>query len=134
MERFIWLPQMQQMLAAEQLIPDAAHWAPVAAAVREQLMTALSQQLDEEGAEADARARLLKSGSKWIDAGTTPGPKQFSRFEPVMNADGSIRALRFVFPPEQVGRYEDGTRTVEVPASALLPLVAPGDRPLFRAG
>ena len=133
-ERFIWLPQMQQMLAAEQLIPDAAHWGPVAAYVREQLMTALSQQLDDDGAEADARARLLKSGSKSIDAGTTPGPKHFSRFEPVMNADGSIRALRFVFPPEQVGRYEDGTRTVEVPASVLLPLVAPGYRPLFRAG
>lgn len=133
-ERFIWLPQMQQMLAAEQLIPDAGNWQPVAAHVREQLMTALSQQLDDDGEEADARARLLKSGSKWIDAGTTPSPQHFARFEPVMNADGSIRALRFVFPPEQVGRYEDGTRTADVPASLLLPLVAPVYRPLFRAG
>ena len=132
-ERFVWLPQLQQMLASEQLIPDAANWVPVAAYVREQLMTGLSQQLDDDGVEADARAQQLKRGSKWIDTGTTPEPKHFSRFEPVMNADGSIRALRFVFPPEQVGTYEDGTRSAEVPAKLLLPLVAAQYRPLFHA-
>mgnify|MGYP001194050042 FL=1 len=132
-ERFVWLPQRQQMLAAEQLIPDAANWAPVAAHVREQLMTGLSQQLDDDGVEAGVRAQQLKRGSKWIDAGTTPEPKHFSRFEPVMNADGSIRALRFVFPPEQVAAYEEGTRTAEVPAKVLLPLVAAQYRALFRA-
>ena len=133
-ERFVWLPQMQQMLAAEQLIPDAANRGPISAIVREQLMTALSQQLDDEGVEVDKRAQLLRSGSARIDAGTTPEPKHFSKFEPVMNADGSIRALRFVFPPEQVGTYDDGTRSADVPAKVLLPLIAPVYRPLFRAG
>lgn len=133
-ERFVWLPQMQQMLAAEQLIPDATHWVPVSAQVREQLMTALSQQLDAEGVEGDERARRMQAGGRLIDAGTRPEAKQFARFEPVMNADGSIRALRFVFPPYQVGTYEEGTRSAEVPASVLLPLVAPVYRPLFRAG
>ena len=52
----------------------------------------------------------------------------------VMNADGSIRSLRFVFPPEQVAPYEDGAQSVEVPAKVLMPLVAPAYRPLFRAG
>ena len=52
----------------------------------------------------------------------------------VMNADGSIRALRFVFPPYQVAPYSDGTRKVEVPAQVLLPLVAPEYKQLFRAG
>ena len=132
-ERFVWLPQLQQMLAAEQLIPDAANWAPVTAHVREQLMTGLSQQLDDDGVEADARAQQLKRGSKWIDTGTTPESKHFSRFEPVMNADGSIRALRFVFPPEQVAAYEAGTRSAEVPAKVLLPLVAAQYRTLFHA-
>ena len=56
------------------------------------------------------------------------------RFEPVMNADGSIRALRFVFPPYQVAPYVEGTRTVDVPARVLVPLVAPAFKPLFRAG
>ena len=133
-ERFVWLPQMQQMLAAEQLIPQAGNWAPIAAFVRDQLMTQLSQQLDDDEVPPDQRAPQMRKGSALINSGTTPDVRNFSRFEPVMNADGSIRSLRFVFPPEQVAPYEDGAQSVEVPAKVLLPLVAPAYRPLFRAG
>ena len=132
-ERFVWLPQHQQMLAAEQLIPDAANWKPVSDYVREQLATRLSQQLDEDGLEADERAQALRDGNRMIDEGTAPEAGNFARFEPVMNADGSIRALRFVFPPYQVAPYVEGTRTVDVPAQVLLPLVADEYRALFRA-
>lgn len=133
-ERFVWLPQQRQMLAAEQLVPDTANWKVVSDYAREQLMTALSQQLDDDGLEASERSDALKNGSRMIDDGTRPDPKNFARFEPVMNADGSIRALRFVFPPYQVAPYSDGTRKVDVPAQLLLPLVAPDYKPLFRAG
>ena len=132
--RFVWLPGEQRMLMAEQLVPDAASWKIVSDQVREQLMTALSQQLDDDGLEAAERSQALRDGSGMIDAGTAPDPKNFTRFEPVMNADGSIRALRFVFPPAQVGPYSDGTRNVDVPAQVLLPLVAPEYKALFRAG
>ena len=133
-ERFVWLPQMQQMLAAEQLIPDAANWQPVSAYVREQLMTALSASLDEEALEGEARAGQMALRSRMIDDGTAPSAASFARFEPVMNADGSIRALRFVFPPYQVAPYVVGTVAVDVPARVLLPLVAAEYRPLFRPG
>ena len=132
--RFVWLPGEQRLLTAEQLVPDAASWKIVSDQVREQLMTALSQQLDDDGLEAAERSQALRDGSGMIDAGTEPDPKNFARFEPVMNADGSIRALRFVFPPAQVGPYSDGTRNVDVPAQLLLPLVAPEYKALFRAG
>lgn len=132
--RFVWLPGEQRMLTAEQLLPDAASWKIVSDQVREQLMTALSQQLDDDGLEAADRSQALRDGSGMIDAGTVPDPKNFARFEPVMNADGSIRALRFVFPPAQVGPYSDGTRNIDVPAQVLLPLVAPEYKALFRAG
>ena len=132
--RFVWLPGEQRMLMAEQLVPDAASWKIVSDQVREQLMTALSQQLDDDGLEAAERSQALRDGSGMIDAGTAPDPKNFTRFEPVMNADGSIRALRFVVPPAQVGPYSDGTRNVDVPAQVLLPLVAPEYKALFRAG
>ena len=132
--RFVWLPGEQRMLTAEQLVPDAVSWKIVSDQVREQLMTALSQQLDDDGLEAAERSQALRAGSGMIDAGTAPDPKNFARFEPVMNADGSIRALRFVFPPAQVGPYSDGTRNVDVPAQVLLPLVAPEYKALFRAG
>ena len=133
-ERFVWLPQGQQMLAAEQLIPDADGWVPVSAYVREQLMTALSASLDEEALEGEARAGQMALRSRMIDDGTAPSAASFARFEPVMNADGSIRALRFVFPPYQVAPYVEGTVTVAVPARVLLPLVAADYRPLFRQG
>lgn len=132
--RFVWLPTERRLLTAEQLMPDPASWKTVSDQVREQLMTTLSQQLDDEGLEAAERSQALRDGSGMIDAGTGPDPKNFSRFEPVMNADGSIRALRFVFPPAQVGPYSDGTRNVDVPGQVLLPLVAPEYKALFRAG
>ena len=133
-ERFVWLPQLQQMLAAEQLVPAADGWTPVSAYVREQLMTGLSAALDEEALEGAARAEQMALRSRMIDEGTRPAAANFARFEPVMNADGSIRALRFVFPPYQVGPYVAGTVTVDVPARVLLPLVAPEYRALFRQG
>lgn len=133
-ERFVWLPQRQQMLTAEQLIPGADGWVAVSAYVREQLMTGLSNALDEEALEGDARAAQMSSRSRMIDAGTAPAAANFSRYEPVMNADGSIRALRFVFPPYQVAPYSEGTITVDVPARVLTPLVADAYRPLFRQG
>ena len=40
-------------------------------------------------------------------------------------------ALRFVFPPYQVGPYSDGVQTVEVPAAVLRPYLADDVRGLF---
>jgi len=133
-QRFVWLPQMQQMLAAEQLIPEAANWEPVSAYVRARLQTQVQRDLDQVDGEADARAEQLQMRLQMIERGIAPGPAHFARFEPVMNADGSIRALRFVFPAGQVAPYVEGTQVVEVPARVLLPRVAPEYRPLFRAG
>ena len=43
-------------------------------------------------------------------------------------------AIRFVFPPTQVAPYVEGTRTVEIPARALLPHIVPAYRTLFQGG
>jgi len=57
-------------------------------------------------------------------------------FEPIVPelVDRSWPALRFVFPPYQVGPYADGTQTVDIPADVLLPKVAPAYRHLFVGG
>lgn len=132
--RFVWLPQQQALLKADQLVADAAGWQAISDASREQLMTALSQRLDADEVEGADRAAQLKAGSAMIDAGTTPQAGNFAQFEPVMNAEGQIRAIRFVFPPYQVAPYVEGTRTVEIPARALLPHIAPAYRSLFQGG
>src|SRR5688572_25745054 len=130
--RWVWLPRQNRMLSASDLIADAKGWEAVAGLVREQLHTALSQRVDADELPPGERVEVLKSASKMIDEGTQPDPAHFSQFEPLVGADGRIRAVRFVFPPYQVGPYSDGTQTVEVPAAALLPYVAPGYRPLFQ--
>lgn len=132
--RFVWLPAQSRMLTAGELIPDAKAWDDVSAFAREALHTSLSQRIDGDDMAPADRAELLRSAGRMIDDGTTPEPDNFAQFEPLMGEGGKIRALRFVFPPYQVGPYSDGTQTVDVPASVLLPKVAPAYRSLFAAG
>jgi hypothetical protein len=132
--RFVWLPQEQRMLTAQALVPEARGWQAISAFVREQLHTALSQRLDAHEVPPDERAEMQQTAGAMIDAGTVPSAASFAQFEPVPGPDGRLVALRFVFPPYQVGPYADGTQTVEVPAEVLLPHVAPAWRSLFRGG
>ena len=146
LERYVWLLPENRRLTATDLVPDAANWKPVSDYVRDQLM-AVQRQRFKEDAKADAgdggddgqsdEAALkeqLKNAADMIEQGTEPRPENFANFEPVLGADGKITALRFVFPPYQVGPYSDGTQTVEVPAAVLLPLLAPAERGLFAGG
>ena len=132
--RFVWLPPRNEMLRAEALMQDSDAWIDVSAHVRESLHTALSQRLDADRVDGADRARLLASGGRMIDDGTGPEASNFAHFEPVPGPDGRLRALRFVFPPYQVGPYSDGIQTAEVPAAVLLPHLAPEYRGLFTAG
>ena len=132
--RFVWLPQREEMLRAQALIPGEAGWREVSAFVRESLHAALGHRLDADALEPEDRSRLVRSGGQMIDDGTGPSADNFSQFEPVPGEGGRLRALRFVFPPYQVGPYSDGMQTVEVPATVLLPHLAPEYRDLFSAG
>jgi Protein of unknown function (DUF3298) len=132
--RWVWLPQQNRQLRATDLVPDAKGWEAISTLVREQLHTALSQRVDADELPPEERVEVLKSASRMIEDGTAPDPEHFSQFEPVIASDGRIKALRFVFAPYQVGPYSDGTQTVEVPAAALLPYIAPAYRNLFQGG
>ena len=115
--RFVWLPARGERLAADALLADPQGWATVSSCVREQLYQ---------------RAEQMRSTRTLIDQGTAPTASNFDQFEPVLDAEGKIVALRFVFPPYQVGPYSAGMQTVEVPSAILLPLVAGEYRDLFR--
>jgi hypothetical protein len=132
--RFVWLPRTQQILTTRALFSSANAWQVISDASRESLATAMSQQLDSNQLEGADRAQQLQSSSKMIDAGTAPKAENFTQFEPVMDVSGRIRALRFVFPPDQVGPYVEGTRNVDIPARVLLPIMAPAYKPLFLGG
>jgi hypothetical protein len=130
--RFVWLPRDDRQLTATELIPDPQAWPDIAAYVREQLLSALSQRVDADAPPPAERAEIVKNASRMIDEGTAPDPANFAQFEPVMGTGGKMSGLRFVFPPYQVGPYADGVQTVEVPAAVLLPMVAPKYRRLFQ--
>ncbi len=132
--RFVWLPKPQQMLTAQALFASADALQVISDSAREQLSTTLSQRLDADDLEGAERAQQLQSSSRMIDDGTAPKAENFAQFEPVMDVSGRIRALRFVFPPYQVGPYVDGTRTVDIPARVLLPIMAPEYKALFIGG
>ena len=132
--RWVWLPQQNKLLRATDLVPDAKGWEAISQLVREQLHTALSQRVDADELPPAERVEVLKDANRMIDDGTAPDPQHFSQFEPLVGSGGRIRALRFVFPPYQVGPYSDGTQTVEVPAVSLLPYIAPAYRSLFEGG
>jgi len=132
--RFVWLPAQRRMLTAEGLVPDGDGWRAISGYVREQLHLELFERADAADMEPEERTRFVRSAGEMIDEGSTPDPANFAHFEPVMGPDGRIEALRFVFPPYQVGPYSDGTRTVVVPAAVLLPHVADEYRGLFATG
>ncbi|QEO26227.1 DUF3298 domain-containing protein [Xanthomonas translucens pv. undulosa] len=131
--RFVWLPQQQRMLTADTLIPDPKGWAQVAGYVAPQLRQAVQARVDAEQLPPEDHDEQVRSADKMIAEGTGPQAQNFSQFQPLVDAAGKIVALRFVFPPYQVGPYSDGTQSVDVPASVLRCLVAPEYAALFAA-
>ena len=119
------------MLTTEAMLPSPEGLQAVSSYVREQLHTNLSLRADGADMAPEERVQMLQAGNRMIDAGTGPDAANFSQFQPLMNADGKIAAIRFVFPPYQVGSYADGTQTVDVPAQVLGPYLAPEYADLF---
>lgn len=132
--RFVWLPKQNKQLKAAELVPQKQGWDAISRYVREQLHSALSQRIDADDLAPAVRAEQIETGGRMIDDGTEADPANFAMFEPVKAADGKLSGLKFVFAPYEVGPYSDGTQTVEVPASALLPHVAPQYRTMFSGG
>jgi hypothetical protein len=129
--RFVWLPARNEMLSAEKLIPNAAGWGTVGQYVAAHLHDAAAQRTAADKLEPADAEMLLKNADKSIAEGTRAEASNFAQFVPVLDGAGKIAALRFVFPPYQVGPYSDGTQTADVPAAVLRPLVAPEYTELF---
>lgn len=129
--RFVWLPAQNKLLTARELIPRVEGWVAIGGFIREQLHTSVSVRADADEMPPQERLEFVRSADKMIDEGTEPDVDNFDAFQPIVDAQGKITGLRFVFPPYQVGPYADGTQTVDVPSSVLLPHLAPEYSGLF---
>lgn len=132
--RFVWLPQQERMLTADHLVPDAKGWKAISDHVSDQLRERVATRLSSEDLEPGELQEALRSASRMIAEGTGAKPDNFRQFEPLTDAAGKVTALRFVFPPYQVGPYSEGTQSAEVPAAVLAPHVAPEYAGLFAHG
>lgn len=132
--RFTYLPQEQRLLKPSDLVPGEAGWKAISDYVREQLADAVGKRLVEDDVPVADRPTIVKNAAGMIEEGTVPDAANFAQFEPIPSADGKWFGLRFVFPPYQVGPYSDGTQTVDVPASVLMPHLAPAYRSRFTGG
>lgn len=132
--RFVWLPEQQQMLTADKLIADTKGWGVVSDYIADQLKERVATRLSSEDMEPGQLQESLRSASRMIADGTGASAENFSQFQPMTDPNGLITAVRFVFPPYQVGPYSDGTQTVDVPAAVLAPHVAPAYAGLFAKG
>ncbi|WAH63001.1 DUF3298 and DUF4163 domain-containing protein [Xanthomonas hortorum] len=129
--RFVWLVKERKQLTAQALIPDPAGWEKIAREVAAQLHNAAAQRVEADRVPVEEQAEQVASADRMIAEGTAAQVDNFAQFVPVLNPAGQITALRFVFPPYQVGPYSDGTQTADVAASTLLAWVAPEYAHLF---
>ncbi|PWB20760.1 hypothetical protein DCO49_17990 [Stenotrophomonas sp. SPM] len=132
--RFVWLPPQQQMLSASTLVADDKGWKAISDFVADQLRERVATRLSSEDMQPADLQESLRNASRMIAEGTGPQAENFSQFQPLTDDKGQITALRFVFPPYQVGPYSDGTQTADVPAAVLLPHVAKDYVALFARG
>ncbi|MBB3832242.1 hypothetical protein FHR55_000408 [Xanthomonas arboricola] len=129
--RFVWLVKERRQLTAQAMVPDPAGWEKIGRDVAAQLHAAATQRVEADRVPVEEQAEQVASADRMIAEGTAAQVDNFAQFVPVLNATGQIAAVRFVFPPYQVGPYSDGTQTAEVAASTLLPWVAPEYAHLF---
>lgn len=123
--RFVWLMREDRQLTIGELIPGDASRQTVAKHVEQALLDQVRERLQQDRLDPALHKEILENAQEMIGEGTAPQEDNFSQYEVVMAPDGKIAAIRFVFPPYQVGPYSDGVQTLDVPASVLLPHVSP---------
>jgi hypothetical protein len=131
--RFVWLPQSEEMLRAERLVPDAEGWQAGGRSTSPALRQDVAQRARSEGLDETWPAR---DGARGQPHDRGRHRRRGCQLLPVPAAAGCRRARQrdpLCFPSYQVGPYSDGTQTVDVPAAVLLPYVAPEYRELFAA-
>jgi len=130
--RFVWdTRDGGGLVRAQDLLSGDAGWIAVSDAVRASLLGQIRTRMEDDKAPPDEIDKAIAKMKPVVESGTAPAASEFSEFEPMIDAQGRLIGLTFVFPPYQVAGYSDGIQRADVPAATLLPYLAPRWRALF---
>jgi hypothetical protein len=116
-------PRSGTLLDPAELVADASGWSRISTLVRTRLREAVEAR--NAASSEQERSDLLASASTWIDEGTVPDAEHLGLFVPIADNDGRVTAIRWLFPPYQVGPYSDGMQEVEVPIDEIRSAISP---------
>lgn len=129
--RFVWDGQGGSLIRSQDLLVGDAGWAAISASVRETLTGQIRAKLDDDKQAPEDIDKAVAKMQPIVEAGTQPAASEFSEFEPMIDANGKLIGLTFVFPPYQVAGYSDGIQRADVPASVFRQYLNPKYRGLF---
>lgn len=129
--RFVWDANGGSMIRSQDLLVGDPAWAAVSASVRDTLMGQIRAKLDDGKQTPEDIDKAMAKMRPIVETGTEPAASEFSEFEPMIDENGKLVGLTFVFPPYQVAGYSDGIQRADVPVSVFRQYLNPKYRGLF---
>ncbi len=129
--RFLWDVRTGSLIRSPDLLTGEAGWVAVSNSVRESLVAQIRTRMDDDKATPEDIDKAIAKMKPVVEAGTTPAASEFSEFEPMIDTQGKLIGLTFVFPPYQVAGYADGIQRADVPVSVFQQYLDPKYRGLF---
>lgn len=129
--RFLWDVQGGSLISSRELLNGDAGWVAISNSVRETLIGQIRTRMEDDKQAPEDIAKAIAQMQPIVESGTQPAASEFSEFEPMIDAQGKLIGLTFVFPPYQVAGYSDGIQRADVPLAVFQQYLNPRYRGLF---
>ncbi len=129
--RFLWDVQGADLISAGELLNGDAGWVAISNSVRETLVGQIRTRMEDDKQAPEEIEKAIAQMKPIVESGTRPAASEFSEFEPMIDAQGKLIGLTFVFPPYQVAGYSDGIQRADVPLAVFQQYLNPKYSGLF---
>ncbi|MBS0218393.1 MAG: DUF3298 domain-containing protein [Proteobacteria bacterium] len=129
--RFLWDVQGGNLISTRELLNGDAGWVAISNSVRGTLIGQIRTRMEDDKQAPEDIAKAIARMEPIVESGTQPAASEFAEFEPMIDAEGKLIGLTFVFPPYQVAGYSDGIQRADVPLLVFQQYLNPKYRGLF---
>ncbi|MBS0200494.1 MAG: DUF3298 domain-containing protein [Proteobacteria bacterium] len=129
--RFLWDTRSGGLIRAQDLVTGDAGWVAISNSARETLLGQIRTRMEDDKQLPEEIDKAIAKMTPIVESGTQPAASEFSEFEPMIDAQGKLVGLTFVFPPYQVAGYSDGIQRADVPVAVFQQYLNPKYRGLF---